>query len=192
MCFGSSGSATATFGGRGSDEKIFACPDFPISCGRPCRGRRLKRSTPGEGARVQPDLVIVYFVLNDVEPKASREGPKIEFHEDYLNTYQSADRMSDLSYVWSWGRYRFLKRVQAKRYIQNCVDSFNCDSTGWRACRDALHDIKAMCDPRGRGISSFRIYTSGLSHRRTAAIIGAQRRCVDRFRHQPRSVCGAL
>ena len=99
-----------------------------------------------KGLAFDPDLVIVHYVLNDVEQDLFRNAPKIDFFRDYTSIYQSTDRLSNFSYLWSWSRYRILKHLQANRYIQDCAESFRPDSTGWRASRNALYDIKVICD----------------------------------------------
>ncbi len=103
--------------------------------------QQLKRS----GLAYYPDLIILHFTLNDVEDDLYREGPKVEFFNNYTYIYQSPDWFSRISYVWSWSRYRILKYTLAERYIQECVDSFNTDSIGWRHCQQALNDLRMIC-----------------------------------------------
>lgn len=105
-----------------------------------------------QGLQYDPDLVIVHFVLNDVEHDLLREGPKVEFHKDYLNVYQNKDRLSEFSHAWSWVRYRFNRNFQARRYVQECVDSFREDSPGWIASREAMLDIKRICKKNRIGV----------------------------------------
>ncbi|HUG92602.1 MAG TPA: SGNH/GDSL hydrolase family protein [Planctomycetaceae bacterium] len=97
------------------------------------------------GLAYEPDLVIVHFVLNDVEPDVYRPGPKVEFYSEYVGIYQQPDALSRWSYLWSWARQRYLRHVEARRYIRACVASFSEDSPKWAQCRDALNDIQRIC-----------------------------------------------
>ncbi len=98
------------------------------------------------GLEYDPDLVIVHFVLNDVEEDLSRRGPKVEFFEQYTVVSGSTDWLSAYSYVWRWMRRGTLNYVRGQKYIQECVDSFGTVNPGWQTCRKALRDVKAMCD----------------------------------------------
>jgi hypothetical protein len=90
--------------------------------------------------------VILHFVLNDVEEDIHREGQKVEFYTDYINIYQSSDWLSTRSHLWSWGRQRLINHMRADRYIRQCVDLFSADSKGWYDCRNALREIKSVCE----------------------------------------------
>lgn len=98
------------------------------------------------GLAYDPNLVIVHFVLNDVEEKGGGEGPKVEFFEDYLVVSGSPDWLSTYSYFWSWIRQGIINEVRGRNYIQDCVASFDTDSVGWHNCQDALRDVKAICE----------------------------------------------
>lgn len=103
----------------------------------------------GAGLAYDPDLVIVHFVLNDVELDVFRPGKKIEFYVDYTNIYNSTDWLSSVSYLWSWGRQRIVNSARSRRYVDECIAGFTEDSPGWKASREALSGIKAECDGRG-------------------------------------------
>lgn len=80
------------------------------------------------GLRYDPDLVIVHFVLNDIEQDLWREGPKVEFFTDYTSIYLSPDWLSQHSQLWSWARQRVLATVQGRRYVRSSVESFRENS----------------------------------------------------------------
>lgn len=98
------------------------------------------------GIEYQPDLVILHFVLNDVEPNVLLPGTKVEFYSEYLAIFQQPDALSRYSYFWSWARQRFLRSIRARQYINDCVNSFSRDSRKWKRCRDAIDDIRRACD----------------------------------------------
>jgi len=97
------------------------------------------------GLAYSPDLVIVHFVLNDVEPDVFRPGPKIEFYSEYVAIYQEPDVLSAYSNVWSWARQRYLRDVRARDYIRTCIRGFGRESPEWQQCRMALDDIAGVC-----------------------------------------------
>ena len=99
------------------------------------------------GLRYEPDLVILFFVPNDVVTQW-HAGPKVEFFTEYHTIYESPDRLSHHSHLWSWARQRFLRELTARSYIRECVQSFHRDSKDWQLCRAALGDIQQMCFDR--------------------------------------------
>jgi hypothetical protein len=107
-----------------------------------------------QGLNYDPDLVVVHFVLNDVEQMETlfQPGPKVEFGVEYVATYDRPDWLSQYCYSWSWARQRWLRSVQSRLYIQDCLDSFDVDSSKWRNCRNALNDIRLTCDERNIGL----------------------------------------
>ena len=103
-----------------------------------------------EGLRYEPDLVIVHFVLNDVE-KAEElflKRPKVEFTESYVAIYNRPDALSRLSYFWGWARQRVLRYVVGQTYIEQCVQSFRDEDAKWQQCRAALADIAKITRER--------------------------------------------
>jgi len=96
------------------------------------------------GLRYEPDLVILFFVPNDVVIHW-HSGPKIEFFREFHTIYESPDWFSGYSYLWSWGRQRVLREISARAYIRQCVGTFHEDDEDWKACRAALGDIQRMC-----------------------------------------------
>ena len=97
------------------------------------------------GLQYHPDLVIVHFVLNDVEPDIFKEGPKVEFFEDYLALYQQPDRLSEYSRLWGWLRQRYLRSVLGRTYIEQSLNSYRSDASKFRQCFEALQDIQHIC-----------------------------------------------
>lgn len=99
------------------------------------------------GLRYNPDLVILFFVPNDVVIHW-HSGPKIEFFREFHTIYESPDWLSGYSNLWSWGRQRILREITARSYISQCVGTFHEDDEDWRLCRAALGDIQKMCADR--------------------------------------------
>jgi hypothetical protein len=104
------------------------------------------------GLDYDPDLVIVHFVLNDVEDDVDRPGPRIEFFDNYTTLYLSPDAPSAWSHLWGWARQRCLVSWRARRYVSHCVATFREDSPGWVHCREALLDIRTTCRRRHIGL----------------------------------------
>lgn len=98
------------------------------------------------GLSYEPDIVIVHFVLNDVERDLSKQEPKIEFFANYLSIFMQSDALSQYSYMWSWLRQRYLRHIKGKNYIQLCLDSYLSDQSKIAFVRDSLTDIRNICD----------------------------------------------
>ena len=101
------------------------------------------------GLRYEPDLVILHFVPNDVEPDVLRPGPKVEFFVDYVATYQKPDALSKYSHLWSWARQRYLRAVLGRRYLEESLRSFEPGSPKWSECARAIDDIHHALSARG-------------------------------------------
>ncbi|MHC4454313.1 MAG: SGNH/GDSL hydrolase family protein, partial [Planctomycetota bacterium] len=97
------------------------------------------------GLQYDPDLIIVHFVLNDVEEDLDGKEEKIEFFRDYTSLYQSPDKFSKYSYLYGWVRQRYQLTYRARHYIKNVADSFLEDSSKWAQCREALLGIHNVC-----------------------------------------------
>ena len=105
------------------------------------------------GIRFAPDLVLVFFVLNDVDKRPSGEvKPKIEFYTNYTTIYQRPDAFSATSNLWSWVRQRYLLSIRARRTIRESVADFGDESPPWQACQRALTSIDEIA--RGQGAST--------------------------------------
>lgn len=99
------------------------------------------------GLQYDPDLVILHFVLNDVERRKDlfQTGPKVEFTEEYVKIYQSPGSLSKFSYFGGWAKQQWQRYWLGESYIRECVQSFTDDSTKWQQCRTALDDIHRIC-----------------------------------------------
>ena len=98
------------------------------------------------GLNYKPDMVIVHFVLNDVEQDLSKSGPKVEFFNDYLSIYQKCDTLSRYSYLWGWIRQQYLRNIIGKRYIEYCINNYQKDNTRFQRCWNDLLDIQRVCE----------------------------------------------
>lgn len=101
------------------------------------------------GLAYDPDMIILHFILNDVEPDLFKEGLKLEFYTNYVSIYMEPDWLSKYSYFWGWARQRYLRTVSAKRYVKKCIDDYLKDKSGWEECASALKDINNVCKNRG-------------------------------------------
>mgnify|MGYP002621993333 CR=1 FL=1 len=97
------------------------------------------------GLAYEPDMVVVFFVLNDVEPNRDRDERPIEFFREYMAIYGEQDTLSEYSRLWNWARRRFVQRTRANTYIRQCVEGFSPNSRDWRNCRAALDEIRDVC-----------------------------------------------
>lgn len=106
------------------------------------------------GLSYAPDLVILCFVPNDVEEEADlyREGPKVEFYDEYVTLVTEPDALSEVSALWRWGRGRWLERVRGRAYLDACLASYRDDDAKWARCRQALGDIESTCRDREIGL----------------------------------------
>lgn len=98
------------------------------------------------GLVYDPDMVIVHFVLNDVEEDLKIEGPKMEFYHDYLSIYQKADTLSQYSYLWGWSRQQYLRSVVGRRYIEYIIKNYQKDSSKFQSCWKELLEIQKVCE----------------------------------------------
>jgi hypothetical protein len=97
------------------------------------------------GAAYAPDLVIVHFVLNDIEPDVFKAGPKIEFFREYTDLYIHPDWLSGYSDLWGLLRQRYLRQVAGSRYIQQCLDSYLQDPSKFERMWSAMEGIRDWC-----------------------------------------------
>jgi hypothetical protein len=101
------------------------------------------------GLRYDPDLVIQFFVLNDVEQYDAVELPHIEFFTNYTSLYQRADKLALHSHLWGWVRQRYCIAFTTRNYIRESVAAFSADSPGWKKSRIALDEIHGLLRERG-------------------------------------------
>ncbi len=101
------------------------------------------------GLAYDPDLVILFFVLNDVEQDTRGPVAMVEFQTDYRNLYQQPDWFTAHSQLWGWARQRTIATARARDYITDCVASFHEHSWKWDLTRGALDEIQASLEARG-------------------------------------------
>lgn len=100
------------------------------------------------GEEHEPDLVLVGFVLNDAEPIAKQAGlidPK------YGALIRIKNWVRDHSYLYAVLRRSmelFRHRTSTGRHSETYEDQFADDHEGWRACRQALADLKRWSESR--------------------------------------------
>ena len=101
------------------------------------------------GWSYDPDVVVLFYVLNDVEQRLFEDGPRIDFFRNYTSVYQRPDLLSRYSRLWGWGRQRFLATAGARRYVRESIAGFTEESPGWIESRTALEDIHRQAQERG-------------------------------------------
>ncbi len=100
------------------------------------------------GGVYDPDLVLVGFVLNDAEPLAKQAGlidPK------YGTLIRIKNWVRDHSYLYAVLRRAmelFRHQTATGRHSESYEDQFADDHGGWRACRQALADLKRWSELR--------------------------------------------
>ena len=100
------------------------------------------------GWEYDPDLVILFFVLNDVEQNLSERRPTIDFFRNYTAVYQDPDALSRFSMLWGWGRQRVQTTWGARTYGRRSVATFVENHAGWLESREALNDIHRQAQER--------------------------------------------
>ena len=100
------------------------------------------------GLDYQPDLVIVHFVLNDIEQNLARQGPKLEFFREYTAVYNRPDRLARYSQLWGLARQTYQRRVEGGRYLQASLHSYLDDPSRFEAMWASLQGIRDLCRER--------------------------------------------
>jgi len=108
-----------------------------------------RNSLRARGLLYAPDLVIVHFVPNDVEPDVLQRGPKVDLFVDYLAAYMRPDWLTQRSRLWAWTKQRCLRAMNSKAYLEQSLASFQEHDEKWTQCRDALIDIQEICRQAG-------------------------------------------
>ena len=104
------------------------------------------------GLSYDPDLVILFYVPNDVEIDLYDNRQKVEFFRDYTSIYQRPDRLSEFSKLWGWARQRFQQLYTARKHVRDSVAAFSAESPGWRQSREALQQIQQLLRERGSSL----------------------------------------
>ena len=91
------------------------------------------------GLQYHPDLVIVHFVLNDVEiDKWTLPRPRPDF--------SPPDWLSGKSQLWGWSRQRLGRFIYGRSYVRDYLSAFNKDSPEWKRCQSAIREIEKLCN----------------------------------------------
>ncbi len=101
------------------------------------------------GLDYDPDLIILFYVPNDVAERFSGDRRQIEFFVNYTSIYQRPDLLSNYSYLWGWARQRFQMSYKARRYVKESVAAFVEDDRKWEQSRRALDAIRRISHERG-------------------------------------------
>lgn len=99
----------------------------------------------GRGLAYHPDLVILNFVPNDVEPDIFTKKSKIEFHTDFTISYTTDDWLSKHSELWMLIHRTIAYHTIAQEYLKQSIESYQNESEKWQACRKSLLGIRDVC-----------------------------------------------
>ena len=108
-----------------------------------------RNSLLARGLLYDPDLVVLHFVPNDVEPDILQRGPKVELFTDYLAVYMKPDWLSRRSRFWAWTKQRCLRAINSRAYVAQSLASFREHGEKWIQCRNAIIDIQEICRRAG-------------------------------------------
>jgi hypothetical protein len=98
------------------------------------------------GLKLDPDLVILFFVVNDVEDKVWEEHQSVEAFRAYSLMLHDDDTLSQWSNLWRWSRQNYTQAFSGKSFIKQSVDNFSAQSNQWMSCRTALLHMKQTLD----------------------------------------------
>lgn len=101
------------------------------------------------GADYEPDLVLLAFVPNDVEPDVYSDRPKVEFLTEFTASYVEADWLSGHSELWMLARRKLLYRSAGQAYLRRSIDSYLNEPDKWNRCRKSLEAIRDKCRKDG-------------------------------------------
>jgi len=136
--------------GRALDERVDGITVETINTGVSAFNTVDERDLlAARGLAYAPDLVILFYVLNDVETDTTRRRrPMVEFFVNYTAITQQRDRLSGYSDLWGWARQRVLLTRRGSDYIHRSIESFVGDESKWAQSREALDDIQRMTRER--------------------------------------------
>lgn len=97
------------------------------------------------GWRYSPDLVILHFVPNDIEPNIYTDKPKVEFFTEYSSGFLGTDWLSQHSELWALARRKIWGQIKGRAYIQQSIGSFETQPEKWDQCRGAIEGIRNEC-----------------------------------------------
>ncbi len=132
--------------GRQLAEHFKDCPVKTINTGQPAYNTwRELRLLKERGLAYDPDLVVLAFVPNDVEPNIFAEGAKVEFFTEFINSYNTNDWLSNYSELWMYLKRTITYQIRGRRYLASSIASYQNHSEKWQACRDSLLKIRTVC-----------------------------------------------
>ncbi len=97
------------------------------------------------GLSFHPNLVILHFVPNDVEPDIYTRNAKVEFFTEFITGSMSTDWMSQHSEIWALLNRTIGGRVRGQAYIRDSIGSFLSAPEKWSACENGLDTIVQTC-----------------------------------------------
>lgn len=107
-----------------------------------------KRLLERRGLDYEPDLVLLAFVPNDVEPDVYSDRPKVEFLTEFTASYVEPDWLARHSDLWMLTRRKLLYLSAGKAYLRQSIDSYLNDPDKWRRCRDSILAMRDLCQNR--------------------------------------------
>lgn len=101
------------------------------------------------GLDFQPNLVLLCFVPNDVEPDVFTDQPKVEFFTEFTSSYVTDDWLTPHSALWTWVKRKVAYQILGRRHLRASIDSYREDSAKWDYCRTSLLGIRDTCEQSG-------------------------------------------
>lgn len=124
-----------------------------INTGQPGYNTAKELSTLKQcGWQYSPDLVILHFVPNDIEPDIYTKRPKVEFFAEYNNSFLGSDWLSQHSELWALARRKVWGQIKGQAYIRQSIDSFVSQPEKWENCRHSLSEIAEQCQQHDVGL----------------------------------------
>lgn len=118
-----------------------------INTGRSGYNTKLELSLlEDRGFAYDPDLVILCFIPNDVEPDLTTRKPKVEFFTEFTVSYTDGDWLSNYSELWMFVRRTIAYQRHAKSYLDRSIESYRNHSEKWQSCRASLLEIHNLCE----------------------------------------------
>lgn len=97
------------------------------------------------GWNYDPDLVILHFVPNDIEPDIYTKKPKVEFFTEYNTSFLGTDWLSQHSEIWALARRKIWGQIKGRAYVRESIDSFLNQPEKWESSRSAMAQIAEQC-----------------------------------------------
>lgn len=103
------------------------------------------------GWNYSPDLVILHFVPNDIEPDIYTKKAKVEFFTEYTTSFLGTDWLSQHSELWALARRKIWGQIKGRAYIRQSIDSFRSQPEKWNSCRSSIAEMARQCKERDVG-----------------------------------------